>query len=524
MRKLRIACVFALIAVTLATHAFAIGAQLRQMSVTSDTTVSEFLDGLDWLSGSSHGAQSKKFSRITDIISQSYYFGITREELYQTITDGCLLRLPHNNIDYIYLLMFRALDKFSYYVPPVLSSPFEDPHYTGYGIVIYDTKRNKYSLTGEGLYIEEVYADSPAAQAGIQPHDKVISVNGIKVENLTLNALTTLLSSYGDTDDCTLTLERDNSLIEFTLHKKSIPSSELMTSFYPQYSTAKFDITAFSSSTLEGLFEQAVKQTYEMGYKNIIIDLRDNPGGVIDYAMNVTDTLITQEHNLFTFETKYDPYFMKYDSDKDGYSFEKIYVMVNENTASASEAMTISLKTLANATVVGTKTYGKQVGQVIHALEDNSSFAVTTIKGYGPNGEDYNTVGIQPDYVIANKPEEFKLPEGYLPLTVQQLPLICDGGDHDAILALEQRFAVMNHLPDEYVDGVYDENLDACIKIFQNLVGEENSQVSEKILTYLDKSIESYPGSISYPNDDQLDFVIDLISGKIPEQSNAVQS
>ena len=515
MRKLKTLCALVIILSALVTNTFAIGAQLRQMSVTSDTTVSEFIDGLDWLDSSKNGFQAKKFNKIVDIISQSYFYGITSEELFEAIAGGCLLHLPQKGIDYIYSLMFTALDQFSYYTPPMFNSPFDDPHYTGYGVVIYDTKRNKYAAIGDGLYIEEVYSDSPAAQAGVKPQDKVIAVNGIKVENLTLSALTTLLSSFGDEDDCIMTVKRGEALMDFTLNKRVIPSSELMTSFYPEYSTAKFDISAFNSSTLEGLFKEAAKETYELGYKNLIIDLRDNPGGVVDYAMNVTDTLITREHTLFTFESKNDSEFMRYDSDEAGYDFENVYILVNENTASAAEAMTVSLKALADAVIIGEKTYGKQVGQVIHSMSDNSSFAVTIIKGYGPNGEDYNTVGIQPDYVIENKLVKFSLPENYLPLTPEQIPLIKEGGDAQAIMALEQRFEMIYHLPNQYVDGVYDENLDACIKLIQTVRGKE-LVVDEELITHLDETIKSYDGSYSRPNDDQLDFVMDLITGKIP--------
>lgn len=518
MRKFKRICALFLAAGALTANALALGAEIRQMPITGDTPASEFMNGLNWLDSSKNGFQSKKFAKIVETVSDDYYFGITYDALYDTVTNGSLIRLPQNNIDFIYTLMFQALDKFSYYVPPVINSPFDDPHYTGFGVVIYDTKRNKYTALGEGLYIEEVYADSPADKAGIQPHDKIIAVDGVKVENLSLNALTTLLSSYKDEDQCTLTLKRGDELLDFGLLKEEIPSSELMTTFFPQYSTAKFDISAFSSSTLSTLFEQALKETSEAGYKYLIIDLRDNPGGVVDYAMKTTDLLITEEHSLFTFKAKGDVPFMDYTSDAAGYTFDKIIIMVNANTASAAEAMTISLKSLSDAIIVGTKTYGKEIGQVIHALEDNSYFAVTTIKGYGPKGEDYNTIGIEPDHTVDNKTVLFALPDGYKPLTAEQLETIRDGGDSDAILALEQRFNLLNHLPDKYVDGVYDENLDACIKILQINQGVEFGTLQPELLTYLDKTIEGYLGSASQPEDNQLDFVMDMIKAEIAAQ------
>lgn len=206
---------------------------------------------------------------------------------------------------------------------------------------------------------------------------------------------------------------------------------------------------------------------------------------------------------------------MTYTSDADGYKFEKIYILVNANTASAAEAMTVSLRALADATVVGTTTFGKEIGQIIHSMDDNSYYAVTTIKGYGPNGEDYNTVGIVPDHTVENEVVPFAFPDDYKALTADKLEFITDGGDSDSILALEQRFNLLNHLPDEYVDGVYDENLDACIKILQRYQNVEYGTLQPELLTYIDKTLEGYIGTSSTPEDNQLDFVMDLIKAEI---------
>ena len=502
--------VTALILAILTLNIFAVGAELRQISITSDTTADEFLSSLDWLEGT-RDFQSNKFKQIVTTISNTYYFGATPDSLVSSIINGELLRLPHDNLDFIYTMMFSDLDQFSYYVPPIYSSMWDDPHYKGYGIVIYDTARNKYSDKEKGLYIEEVYVGSPAEKAGFLPEDKIIYINGIKVENLPLNAVTTLLSAVQDDTECSVTVKRNGELLEFAMKKDIIPTKELMTTFYPKYSAAKFDITAFSSSTLEGFFKEAVKQTHEIGYKNLIIDLRDNGGGVVEYTMRIADSLITSESKLFTFYAKNDLLFMEYNSDTEGYNFENIYVLVNKNTASSAEALAIALKDLSGAVLVGEKTFGKQVGQVIHPLNDNSSFAITTIKGYGPNGEDYNTIGIVPDHTVENKTEKVELPEDYLPLTVEQLPLIVNGGDHDAILALEQRFALLTQLNKEDVDGIYDENLDACIKITKAIRDFGSDELNEPFLNFIDNSVQSSLGAIIQIEDNQLDFVMDMI-------------
>lgn len=494
----------------LTTNIFAAGAELRQAPITSDTTADEFLSYLDWLDNS-HNWQTFKFKQLVTTVSNSYYFGITPDELISAVINGELIRLPHNNIDFVYTLLFSALDQFSYYVPPIFNSMWDDPHYKGYGVVIYDTAKNKYIDIESGLYIEEVYIGSPAEKSGLLPGDKIIYVNGIKVENLPLNAVSTLLNVIDGENECTITIQRNNELLEFNLKKDIIPAKELMTSFFPNYSAAKFDITAFTSSTLEGFFEEAAKETHKAGYKNLIVDLRGNGGGVVDYAMNIADSLITQVHPLLTFYAKDDILFMEYFSDEEGYNFDNVYVLVDGNTASSSEALAIALKDLAGAVIVGEKTYGKQVGQVIHSLNDNSSFAVTTIKGYGPLNEDYNTIGILPDYFVENKTEKTSLPEDYMPLTEEQLDLIYNGGDCDAILALEQRYSLLSLLNKEYVDGVYDECLDACIKITKIIQKSETKELDKAFLSFIDSSVENSLDVLIQTEDTQLDFVMNMI-------------
>ena len=124
-----------------------------------------------------------------------------------------------------------------------------------------------------------------------------------------------------------------------------------------------------------------------------------------------------------------------------------------------------------------------------------------------------------PDYIVKNVAEKFALPENYLPLTAEQITLILPDGDKDAIMALEQRLNLINHLPDRFVDGIYDDNTDAAIKVLAIMHGNEEKGLTADLITFLDKTIEGYNGQSSYPEDNQLDFVMGLIMGKTPEQA-----
>ena len=98
-----------------------------------------------------------------------------------------------------------------------------------------------------------------------------------------------------------------------------------------------------------------------------------------------------------------------------------------------------------------------------------------------------------------------------MPLTEEQLPLIYNGGDSDAILALEQRYCLLTQLNPEYVDGIYDECLDACIKITKALQKSETQELDASFLSFIDNSVENSLGILIQTEDTQLDFVMDLI-------------
>ena len=151
-------------------------------------------------------------------------------------------------------------------------------------------------------------------------------------------------------------------------------------------------------------FCENIQSLQEQGMDKLIIDLRDNPGGVLTGACDIADMLLPEGTITYTEnksgERKY------YNSDAEWLDIP-MAVLINGNSASASEVLTGALKDYKKATVVGTKSYGKGIVQDVYPFYDGSGISITSAKYYTPNGVCIHDVGIEPD-VNVEMPEKYK--------------------------------------------------------------------------------------------------------------------
>ena len=151
-------------------------------------------------------------------------------------------------------------------------------------------------------------------------------------------------------------------------------------------------------------FKDKYEELEKANVKSLIIDLRNNGGGIVDEATKIADYILEKESTIIsTVDNKQNKKITKAENEpiiKD----KRIVLLVNEHTASASEILACSLKDNNKATIIGTKTYGKGVIQTVFSLSDGSGLKITTAEYYTPNGETIHKVGITPNI-------EVKLPE-----------------------------------------------------------------------------------------------------------------
>jgi len=255
-----------------------------------------------------------------------------------------------------------------------------------------------------GSLIISVYTGGPADLAGLKKGDVITKVNGTATANLSMDDLIACFSDDETVPD-EITYLRDG--VETTV---SIQSSEVhvtrVTSSVLSGNIGYIRITEFNGSVATD-FTAAAKALQEQGIKNLIIDLRDNPGGGLNEVLNVCYTLIPEGKTIVSIRSKSGDERVYQSEGNDQFDM-KLVVLVNGYSASASELLTGALKDYGLATIVGTQTYGKGIVQSFFHISENGGWAkMTTDAYYTPNDVCIQGIGITPDIVV-DLPEELK--------------------------------------------------------------------------------------------------------------------
>lgn len=340
--------------------------------------------------GFSINRESKdKFSQIFDIIDNDYVDSTNVQKLQQSTIDNLL----------------SQLDPHSTYIPPALSEINESQirgNYEGLGI--------EYIQYMDTPFVYNVYPGGPAMKAGIVPGDRLIAVNGKKLTD-SLDALEVRTAMQGSKDSLvklTIYKRTQNAIktIELKRDRIVVNSSEV---YYMVNSTLGYiKIERFSGSTHKE-FLKALEALKQVGMKDLIIDLRNNGGGLLNEAVAIANEFLEKDALIaytFGFKRQRRDYF----ADGNGTFKEgKLILLVNHNTASASEILAGALQDNDRAVVMGNRTYGKGLVQEPFRLSDGSMLRLTIARYYTPSGR-----SIQKPYnkdIEAYKNEIFKRDE-----------------------------------------------------------------------------------------------------------------
>lgn len=291
-------------------------------------------------------------------------------------------------------LMENIGDKYAqYYTEEEFDTLMEEMNgsYAGIGVQIVMTDDNK-------VEVYKVFKDSPAQEAGVQIKDLIVEAAGVR-DFETLDELVSLVrGEIGTTVD--LVIERGGEELAMTIERREIETESI---YYEMLSdtVGYLQIAEFNTSTVQQ-FEDAIEALEASGMTAIIMDLRDNPGGDYDSVVAICDRVLP-EGVIVSVEDRQGGIFTE-NSDANCLNIP-IVILVNENTASAAELFTMTLKDYDMAQIVGTTTYGKGIVQSIFRLIDGSGLKFTTEKYYGPKGNCIQDEGIEPDYIV-EFPEE----------------------------------------------------------------------------------------------------------------------
>lgn len=250
--------------------------------------------------------------------------------------------------------------------------------------------------------VSKVYKGTPAEESGLLKDDVILYVDDIDATSMELSKLVlNIRGEEGTSVHLKVYRESTAETLEFDVERRNVelPSVE---SQVLEDGIGYIQISEFQKNTAEQ-FDTHLKGLMQQGVKGIVVDLRDNPGGLLGAVTEILDELLPEGLIVYT-EDKYGKR-DEYNSDENGIDIPMV-VLVNENSASASEIFAGAVKDHGYAKIVGTTTYGKGIVQTILKLGDKDALKITTAKYFTPNGNYIHGVGIEPDIEI-----EYEVPE-----------------------------------------------------------------------------------------------------------------
>ena len=346
------------------------------------------IDNIPLFSSNVQSANTITSINAIKTIIDKYYLGeVDEQKLTENAIKGYVEGLGDPYSEYI------TADEMEEYTTQLLGN------YVGIGI--YMIENTEYNL----IQVLAPIKESPAAEAGILPGDLIKSIDGVEytAENMTV-AANKIKGGEGTTVD--LVIIRDGKELEFKLTRKTVLTNPI-TEELLESQIGYLEVSSFDKGTADE-FKKKFEDLQKRGITSLVIDLRNNGGGIVSEALEIAGYIANKGDTLLITVDK---------NNKEEYSKSKqnpivnmpVVILVNENSASASEILAGALKDLNKATVVGTKTYGKGVIQQILTLSDGSGLKLTIEEYFTPNRNQINKLGIEPDITI-NLPESVKSP------------------------------------------------------------------------------------------------------------------
>lgn len=429
------------------------------------------------------GKETEQFDKLFETyetIKQGYYQKVDDEKLVEGAVKGMVESLDDPYTSYMNIKEAEGFDE-------NISSSFE-----GIGAEVTEDDGS--------IVIVSPIKGSPAEKAGLKPKDKILKVDNKSVEGMSVNEAVELIRGKKGTK-VHIEIERENvGKLKFTITRDTIPI-ETVYSEVVEKTIGKIQITKFSEKTGEELAD-ALSDLEDKGVKGIVLDLRQNPGGLMDQAIAMTDMFVAKGKTILQVEAR--------DGSKEVYKAESpavvrvpVVVVTDKGTASAAEIMAAALHESAGFPIVGEKTFGKGTVQTTKEFDDGSSIKYTIAKWLTPSGKWIHQKGIEPQYKVS-LPEYANLPYLNPDKTLKQ-------GDSSAeVKAAEEMMKAIGYRID--ADGFFDEQLKNTVLAFQKenqlkQTGEISKETTIKLMDRVREKIVE--------NDTQMKKAIEVLKSEM---------
>lgn len=475
------------------------------------------------------GYMSENYLMFMDILrlyTDTHLYEFTEDQ----VTEAFIMKLMAENPGLAKMFidtLLGTMDEYSAYYEAGFGLA-SDGSAKAYGVTYSTQESSDIKLAGitrPGIYITGVIKGSNAEKAGLAFADRIVSVEGIPLEGLTLDAAGYLMkglpvipkeqfdeqgNSLGIPDEpefiitdeekgtkeyyLHIEIERNGEIIPIKMIKGRVVPSNITYSRAADKSYSYIKISSFSGDSDVEDFGAAVERAKKESNGNLIIDLRDNLGGRVDNAVAMANMLISEEGKILYYENS-----RKHDAPEPiyscggGYDFEKVTVLVNEYSASASELFAVIMRYNCGATIVGKTTYGKGVGQQGYSFPNGDMFTITSLEILDPLKRSYHNVGIAPDIEIDLCMKKEKIPTDLREFGLDDYASLAEGVESDAVMGLEQRLMILGYMTEQYVDGKYDSVTTAAIKAAElSFVAEMDGVLDESLVRNIVRVAERY--------------------------------
>lgn len=306
------------------------------------------------------------------------------------------------------------------------------------------------------VVVDSIVANSPASKSTIKPGDEIVAVDNKKVSAAQFTKVASLVRGKVGTK-VTLKLKRANSTFNVTLKRAKISQSSLTKR--TEGNATIITITQFDVNTAKDL-KSALKSINTQKYPRLIIDLQDNPGGEMNAALKSASYFLPNKKIIMQYKDRKEKEVIRSDKKLSGdfHTSLKPIILINGNTASASEIFTAALVQNHCGVSVGQTSYGKGTVQQVGQTED-SEYKYTVAKWLTPNGTWINQKGLKPTYPVSESPLA-KLPQ------FQSMSVLKKSMTGVDVVTLQQYLTALGYLP-KHVTGVFDDETKNAVIRFQ---------------------------------------------------------
>lgn len=325
----------------------------------------------------------KNFSQVMDLIEKTYVVDVERKELVQGAIQGMLQSLdPHSG--YLDQEAFKDMQAET------------SGEFSGVGIEI--------TMQNGRLTVVSPIEDTPAFRAGLESGDIILEIDGESTQDISMmDAVHKIRGPQGSEVELTILHQGAAKPERVTVKRDVIPMQSVKTQVLePGYLYVR--ITNFNENTTTDLREQLAQ--HEKDLQGVVLDVRNNPGGLLDQAVSVADLFLEQGKIVYT-QGKVKQAKMDFHANKQAADIHvPVVVLINSGTASASEIVAGAIQDHKRGLILGVRSFGKGSVQTVIPLPDGSGIKLTTAKYYTPNGRSIQAEGIVPDIELSFNPIE----------------------------------------------------------------------------------------------------------------------